>query len=534
MNKNKVFMIVSIITLVVAIIGATGTYAWYVWGTGDDDVTKIVTGVGAATIYFDAGSSMTGVGLKPVKSYTSGLSKTIIVGTSDNISNITFNLYLDISTLDEGLKHSSFKYSLYQGSVLRTEGNFSDEYLNNVLVTCESNNTNHIVLLEDEQITTSLSDYVLYIWIDGMEENPNTMQNQNFSFKLHADGQNAVIREALMTTDATIEGSLAYKIVNDYIEGEKSGVTNNNIRYYYDIEHQLMADIDGNVRYYGADPNNYIFFNCSDYTNQSTSTCERWRIIGVFGDKVKIIRRANIGGFSWDNKTNSIGSSLDPYGSNDWTDSRLMMLLNPGYEDGVTGSDGDVIYGYEGSLYWNGRSGTCYAGSSNATKSCNFTSIGLKNDATRNLIAETIWDLSGQSSTAFFPDDMYELERIDFAYQGRPTRWKGKIGLAYASDYGYAADFNSCKSMLRYYNDQTCTSVNWLKTTLGGTSGNGWLLNPNSNVSRTVRLVFSDGHVDGYYAYNSYNVTPVLYLNAELGIQLDGDGTLTNPYKLSV
>ena len=59
-------------------------------------------------------------------------------------------------------------------------------------------------------------------------------------------------------------------------------------------------DPDNNIRYIGANPNNYVYFNCNDYNNQSDSTCEKWRIIGVFKnitkadgakeDLVKIVR----------------------------------------------------------------------------------------------------------------------------------------------------------------------------------------------------------------------------------------------------
>ena len=52
---------------------------------------------------------------------------------------------------------------------------------------------------------------------------------------------------------------------------------------------------DGNIRYYGASPNNYIYFNCDDYSNQTSSTCETWRIIGIFDGKVKILREDTIG-----------------------------------------------------------------------------------------------------------------------------------------------------------------------------------------------------------------------------------------------
>ena len=88
-------------------------------------------------------------------------------------------------------------------------------------------------------------------------------------------------------------------------------------------------DPDGNVRYMGANPSNYVIFNN-----------ELWRIIGVFDvastyggnteKRVKIIRNESIGKYSWDNKTSGTGSSTSSYGSNDWTDSALMEVLNNG------------------------------------------------------------------------------------------------------------------------------------------------------------------------------------------------------------
>ena len=143
-----------------------------------------------------------------------------------------------------------------------------------------------------------------------------------------------------------------------------------------DRKGSIYTNIDkGNIRYYGANPNNYIYFNCSDYNNQTSSTCETWRIIGVFDKKVKIMRGSVIGKYSWDVSDDSINSG---YGVNEWSQADLMKLLNSGYDSESVG----------GSLYWNAKSGTCYNDTNNATTSCNFTSTGLKNTDTRNLIAE--------------------------------------------------------------------------------------------------------------------------------------------------
>lgn len=92
--------------------------------------------------------------------------------------------------------------------------------------------------------------------------------------------------------------SFSRKLVSIYNKLTKTAVTNNSITYQYDTTDSLMQDVGNNIRYYGANPNNYIYFNCSDYNNQLSSTGEIWRIIGVFNDKLKLIRNENIGSYS--------------------------------------------------------------------------------------------------------------------------------------------------------------------------------------------------------------------------------------------
>ena len=311
-------------------------------------------------------------------------------------------------------------------------------------------------------------------------------------------------------------------ITNLYNDATKTPVTNNSITYQYDTKNSLMKDNAGNIRYYGASPNNYIYFNCSDYSNQSSSTCETWRIIGVFEGKVKLIRGSQIGTYAWDNKNTSTGAET-AYGKNDWTEARLMKLLNPGYESEATG----------GSLYYNSGSGNCYAWYSNATTTCDFTSTGIKNDITRNLISDTTYYLGGYNSTEVYSNEIYEKERGGAVYTGRPTTWTGKIALAYPSDYGYAADLSKCSQTLYNYNDSTCTSNNWMKSIVA--PNYGWLLTPNSGLADITWHVYSSGFVDysGYYAFNANGVTPVLYLDPSVDIK-SGTGSSSAPYQLSI
>ena len=332
--------------------------------------------------------------------------------------------------------------------------------------------------------------------------------------------------------------TLTQTITELYKNASKTPAKNNGITYNTAPSVSLMndrlggttTDLDGgNIRYYGANPNNYVYFNCSDYSNQTSSTCETWRIIGVFDGKVKLIRHASIGQYSWDNKNKSTGAENNS-GKNDWTTARLMKLLNPSDYYTVDSKDNNLGQ----SLYYNSASGKCYSGQNNATVDCDFTSTGIKN-TTKNMIAETTYYLGGCNIT-LYPNEIYVKERGTTVYTGRPTTWTGKIALAYPSDYGYAADLNQCKDKkLTYYNDRTCTSYNWMKSIITNKGSNyGWLLTHDSINSGIAWDVLSGGDVFDYPgSYLNYEAVPVLSLSSELGIE-SGDGSSSNPYKLSV
>jgi len=252
----------------------------------------------------------------------------------------------------------------------------------------------------------------------------------------------------------------------------------------------------------------------------------------VFDGKLKLIRGSQIGTYSWDNKDTSTGAESN-FGKNDWTTARLMKLLNPSDYYTTDSNDNNLGQG----LYYNSASGKCYSGQNNATVDCNFTSTGIKNDITRNMIAETTYNLGGWNSNTVYPNLMYEKERGTTVYTGRPTTpWTGKIALAYTSDYGYAADLNQCKDKTLYdYNNSTCTSNNWMKAIITNNGSNsGWLLTPYCSTSSNVWYVYPVGNVYfNYTVYSAFGAVPVLSLSSELGIESGGDGSSSNPYKLS-
>ena len=333
----------------------------------------------------------------------------------------------------------------------------------------------------------------------------------------------------LVSEEIKVYQGLAKLIANDTFTAN-STVSNNGINYEYDTTNNLMKDIGDNIRYYGASPNNYIYFNCSDYANQSSSTCETWRIIGVFDGKVKLMRDSHIGGFSWDNKDTSTGAETND-GKNDWTDARLMKLLNPGYESETIG----------GSLYYDAKSGNCYKGKNNATTACDFTTIGIKNAATRNIISDTTYYLGGYDADGCFSEfsnNAYTYERGTKVYNERPITWTGKISLPYPSDYGYAVDFSKCQQQLGNYYNTSCTANNWMNNiiTNNGENISAFISpsakNPGQILIATVASVFNCS-VFNTTTYFYYIVIPVLYLDPSVDIKL-GLGTSSVPYQLDV
>ena len=281
---------------------------------------------------------------------------------------------------------------------------------------------------------------------------------------------------------------------------------------------QLKATTD--YRYIGANPNNYVKFND-----------ELWRIIGVFDvddgtgkieKRMKIIRNEPIEGYAWDNSTKESSN-----GTNNWLVARLNYLLNPGHESET----------YGGSLYWNRRSGTCYSGSSNGTKSCDFTSTGLTDEA-KAMIGDAKWYLGGSSTYNDVTTSMfYTRERGTTVYSGRSTNWTGKVGLMYPSDYGYATSGGSstnrasCMSKELYswednsYSD--CKNNDWLLITYYSQ----WTMSPRAVFSDRVFTVVTTGYV--YYddAYFSYAVRPVVHLKSTIKIA-SGTGSSDSPYVL--
>ncbi len=357
----------------------------------------------------------------------------------------------------------------------------------------------------------------------------------------------------------------------------KDEVNNNGIKYKRATQELIMNDrlgssnigIDaGNLRYYGDTPSNYISFNCDTYP---TITCERWRIIGVFEvetpnndgtytkeKKVKIIRETNLGEYSWDTSNRSVNYG---YGINQWGNTSsyegadLMRLLNPGYESKSINN----------SLYWNRTSGTCYTSHYDETETCDFTSTGLKNDETKEMISKTKWNTGGSDLIRTYANVIYNAERgtevVSNPSDGviRTNYWNGYVALPYVSDIAYTADFKNCTNNINNIfdtsEDKTCKQ-SWLakiyyeqKQSKVGNTYYYFLLTQGIREPYFVyQYVFSSGFGQGQTAAGHYSSTnsnssiagtgvsgilPVLYLDTNVRY-LGGTGISDNPIRISM
>ena len=499
---SKNFIVILIILLLLLVV-VTATYAWFTWSSTEN--TSVTMSIGKASdVVFKTGNDISTNNLSPVFNYTDGEKTSFSIINRDTTgASLKYTIKLNITTISDELKSNNLKYKLLQGSNVVNEGDFST-VTNNSTITMYSDN-----------LSVGTTNFTFYLYIDGNEENDLNMMNKSITGTITVSVEENAI-------------PLAQYITNLYTSAEKATVTNNSITYNTAPSVNLMndrlgsssTDIDGgNIRYYGAEPNNYIYFNCSDYSNQSDSTCELWRIIGVFEGKVKIMRSETIGELAWDFDKN-IDSSLTT-SDNDWSTASLQILLNEKYYNGDTA--GTVTY------Y------SIYIGSippEFISTSLDMLSIGIKNSATRNLISDTLYYLGGWNSSEIYSDQFYSYERGTTVYEGRPTTWTGKIALPYPSDYGYAADLGSCTVVLGSYNNSTCTSTNWMKPILA-ISRITWLLTSNSDYSYTVWYMDSGVFVGGNSPSEANSIFPVLYLSSEVNMEL-GTGTSSDPYRLSV
>ena len=252
MNKYKLYMILGIVLLGLSI---TGSLAYYIWSSS---TTSISGNLCLPEIYFTGGATINGK-LKPVSSKEEGLIKEVEVNLHKTCNNDTavMNLYLSLDLLPVALQENTFVYELYNGNNERiSSGNFSNKKQGDI-----------ITLAENEIVTSNVSIYTLYIYIDGNRDNPITMTNQNFRFNIYGEGTGAIYKENVIQNETTQPSSssstfLNTEVLRNQIESitiEKNNIVPNDAKYSKDISSKQ----DGSVMLWYTDKDNNSLYEVS-------------------------------------------------------------------------------------------------------------------------------------------------------------------------------------------------------------------------------------------------------------------------------
>ncbi|MBS5806310.1 MAG: hypothetical protein KIC90_03955 [Firmicutes bacterium] len=223
-----------------------------------------------------------------------------------------------------------------------------------------------------------------------------------------------------------------------------TGTQGENGIYYHNTSLTNGAG-DNNYRYAGANPNNYICLG-SDAT-----TCpddNLFRIIGVFGDKVKVIKDKSVVKMHWDTSN-----------YNTWSISSLNTYLNGTY----------------------------------------LTSMGTlsdKIDVATWKVGGNTWDNISVSTAKEVYD--YEIKNPSTTASTGETEYSAKIGLMYVSDYMFAVLQDNWTLVAYNSNDATkdyraIKAENWLY--LGSDE---YTITRSSKNSGEVFAIYSSGEVYSY------------------------------------
>ena len=321
-----------------------------------------------------------------------------------------------------------------------------------------------------------------------VESNANTYTFSNLSigteynFKVYVMDSNGI----RSNTYSLSESTLTTMYLADYIKNNVyTGIDGDNGIFYHDgvgsYTNVAQEAGDYSYRYAGANPDNYVCFGSDE------STCPNgnlYRIIGVFGNQVKLIKSTSLGNYYWS------GSSSNS--DNNWSSS----TLNTGTLNGT---------------YLNGL-GTTWS----------------------DMIETTSWKVGGGHYNYLSYGTPKTAYNYELGNNSSNTTYNAKIGMMYVTDYYYAASptywsYVGFSSSGASYDYRAATGSNWMYLGLGE-----WTISRRSDITYTEFYVDSAGYVlysdlVNYY----YGVRPCFYLKSNVAIT-SGDGSSSNPYRVNL
>ena len=479
-NKKQaiILSVIASIALLVLIVGATYAYFQASGGTGTSANLRVTTyttdvfnfEVGSdISIYADATSFASGKG----NAVGSTFAKAIL--TANNKTNTAtehYYLYLNISnntfiyTQNESTPELLLTITDASGNAVTDITSLAYKTVTDGKGTSISgyditNKSGLITLFNNKEITaspTKTDEWNITVTLVNYDKDQSKNAGKSFSAKLMIQKEE-------------------YKLptLAEYVISQYTGTQGENNIYYHDSSLANGAG-DNSYRYAGASDsvNNYI---CLGSKETACPDANLFRIIGVFGDKTKVIRAKSAGTQIWDKN-----------GSNTWSTSSLNTYLNGTY----------------------------------------LTSLGTLTDK----IATTTWKVGGSSWSNIATSVPKTAYQYEVGSSASTTTVDKKIGLMYVTDYYYSASpsawtlvgYNSSDATKDY---RAATSTNWLY--LGSYE---WTISRVSDYTLRAFGVSSTGDVYYYNVTGSYAVRPSFNLLSST-TYVSGSGSMSDPVRVN-
>ena len=487
-KKIKIVSIISIIALALTLVAAT--YAYFVAQTGEGAQTDIKINANTVdTFTFEAGSALnlslnqenfaSGKGNQRGTTFAKAM---LSANNKTNTATEHYYLYLNISkntftySIDNNTPEillsikdgSNNEITTLTGLTYKTVTDGKGTTLKGFDITKKSG---LVTILNNREITTTSTKTEQWnVTVTFVNYNSNQAGNagKNFTAKL------MIQKEKIPTvlSDVCTNGNNLATCITTLSNKSEPSIVN----IYHHTSSLVNGAGDNSYRYAGVSDqvNNYI---CLGSDANPCPDANLFRIIGVFGDKTKVIRAKSVGDQKWHTSS-----------SNTWSSSSLNTYLNGTY----------------------------------------LTSLGTLAEK----IATTTWKVGGvtyENITNVVPATAYQYE---VGSSASTTTVDKKIGLMYVTDYYYSASpsawtlvgYNSSDATKDY---RAATSTNWLY--LGSTE---WTISRSSGRTAYAFYVNSTGYVDDRYVSSSLVARPSFNLESSVKY-VSGSGSMSDPVRVN-
>ena len=268
--------------------------------------------------------------------------------------------------------------------------------------------------------------------------------------------------------------------------------------------------------------NNYICFG-SDETICPVDNL--YRIIGVFDGRVKLIKADY--------------ATTDLLGTDGAFNTKFKINYHysiPSYYRGEKSVDS------LGSYYWNSKNDYTNTWSTSLLNKTNLNTNYLNNIGSKwaNMIDTTIWKVGGNTWSNIGNAISSVAYQNEIVSPSTSTTYEAKVGLMYASDYGFAADpstwtINVGEFMGKTDAGEYIMDKNWMY--MGLTE---WTITPETSDSRNCFSLSGDSGISSTKisltsgpTYNDITVRPTFYLNSSIKYS-SGSGTKDDPIRIDM